>query len=199
MLSVQRRRDENVCVLVNIHEFSFSFHGDTFADMLLLYDHKEGQTDRSEQASNISEEMHTLHCKPGRVPLHERHPRLVTAVLDFISLHGFAAESRRRTTVGNSMGGSLADIRKHVLQTFPEIKSISRSAIHLLMVTPRKGSINSRSYHGLVDARVPAKRNDKKRMHPDAHFCNAQVGLMNRDDRLFVLFSVLLPLGMDDF
>ena len=59
------------------------------------------------------------------------------------------------------MGVSLKDIRNHLLDKFPELKEvgIQRDAIHFLMALPRKNSSRSCRYKGLVDAKVPAKRN----------------------------------------
>lgn len=43
------------------------------------------------------------------------------------------------------------------------------------MAAPRKKPANSKRYVGVVDARVPRKRNDDRHYHLDSHFCNAQV------------------------
>ena len=54
--------------------------------------------------------------RPGPVPLQRKYPQLLTVIMDFVKLHGFAAHVRRRTGTSTSCGVSLEDIQKHVLQ-----------------------------------------------------------------------------------
>eukprot|EP00117_Sycon_ciliatum_P025801 scpid112226/ scgid21331/ len=108
---------------------------------------------------------HQPQQKPGRQPIFETHPELVGIVTEYIQNHGFSAQSRRRSTVGNDMGVSLTDIREHVMKRMPEVreKGISRTAIHQLLVAPRQSTINAARYHGLVKARVPGKNNNLRK------------------------------------
>ena len=54
--------------------------------------------------------------RPAPVPLQTKFPQLLTVMLDFIKLHGFAAHMRRHTGTSTSCGVSLNDIREHVLK-----------------------------------------------------------------------------------
>lgn len=173
-----RERSSNRWVLVNMHEFSLMAHGDTFADLLLLdvEDNvlEEQQGEEPPQAAEVFN--HLPRQKPGRKPLHMQYPEIVTIVTDFIQLHGFAAESRRRSTVGNAMGVTLAELKAHVLSKVPSLanKGISRTVIHELLVAPRRKTRNAQRYHGLVDARVPGKDNSLHKSHMNSHYAFAQ-------------------------
>lgn len=72
-------------------------------------------------------------------------------------------------------GVSLADIRKHVLEQIPELKNISRDAIHYLMAPPRKNSSRFPRYKMVVDAKVPGKRNQYREDRANQHFLFARV------------------------
>ena len=75
------------------------------------------------------------------------------------------------------MGVSLKNIRNHLLDQFPELKEvgIQRDTIHFLMAPPRKNSSPSCRYKGLVDARVPTKRNCYRQDSANQHFLSARV------------------------
>ena len=85
--------------------------------------------------------------RPGPKPFFEQFPELITVVTDFVKLHGFSAEARRRSSVGNMVGVSLKDIVEHVKQKIPELKetSISRHTIHRLLVASHIKGQESRS------------------------------------------------------
>lgn len=179
VFSVTRIPDKQ-CILVNMHEFSMLAKGNTFADMFALVESKDITSDeRQLPQSHTSSEQVIGHSElsvvmpSGRKPYHEIYPKLVTFVTEFIRLHGFSAEARRRSTTGNLMGVSLADIRDHVQEKIPELKKcgISRSTIHHLLCPPRKITVSSNRYKGLVDARVPGKSNTIRTAHVDGHFC----------------------------
>ena len=150
VMRVSRVTDQR-CVLSNMNDFSLLARGDTFADIFCLCEdvavqepvrQGEPQTMSSSapQASdaNIPMVHHRPQLKPGRRPYYMEFPELVTTVSDFVKLHGYAAEARRRTTVGNAMGVSLADIVQHVKEQITELKEkgISRGTIHSLLVAP---------------------------------------------------------------
>ena len=138
-------------VLVNMHEFLLNATGDTFADMLTLDSPVSGgEQKNTEGAASASDVFHHLpSSKPGRKHLHQQFPEIVTIVTDFVQQHGFAAESRRRTSVGNAMGVTLADIKAHVLSKFPHLakKGFSRAIIHELFIAPRCNMRNALRYH----------------------------------------------------
>ena len=98
-------------------------------------------------------------------------------VTDFIQSHGIAAQSRRRSQAGNSMGVSLEDVRAHIKEKVLELKrrGISRTAIHQLFVAPRKGTRNASRYTNLVKAKVPGKDNSQHKSNQDSHYALAQV------------------------
>ena len=115
--------------------------------------------------------------KRGRIPLHVQFPEIVERTLDFVTQHSFSAQERRRTDTSNVSGVSLQAVRDHLLETVPGLKDkgISKSTVHYLFQARRKGTIHAKRFKGLVNARVPMKRNDIRKTHQDAHFCNSQV------------------------
>ena len=105
-----------------------------------------GEQKNTEGAASASDVFHHLpSSKPGRKPLHQQFPEIVTIVTDFVQQHGFAAESRRRTSVGNAMGVTLAEIKAHVLSKIPQLakKGFSRTIIHELFIAPRRNTRNA--------------------------------------------------------
>ena len=101
--------------IVNMHKFLFSGHRDSFGDLLLLdgpvnADCVSAEADNSETSTGGAEEPQVVHhvpLKPGPKPLHKQFPEIVTLVTDYVQLHGFSAQSHRRSQVGNSMGVTL--------------------------------------------------------------------------------------------
>ena len=74
-------------------------------------------------------------------------------------------------------GVTLRDIVNHVKSTLGIL--VSRHTIHRLMQPPRRSTHASKLYKGLVNARVPPKRNTKeKAIHPDFHYTCSQVNLV---------------------
>lgn len=66
-------------------------------------------------------------------------------------------------------------IRQHVLQAIPELKKISKSTIRRLVLPPQKNRKAAGRYTGLVEAKLPTKRNDLSlKEHKDFHFTCAQ-------------------------
>ena len=166
-------------MLVNMHEFSLNATGDTFADMLTLDSPvSDGEQKNTEGAASASDVFHHLpSSKPGRKPLHQQFPEIVTIVTDFVQQRGFAAESRRRTSVGNAMGVTLAEKKAHVLSKIPQLakKGFSRMITHELFIAPRRNTRNALRYHGLVSAKVLGKDNSLHSEHVNAHYAFAQV------------------------
>ena len=116
--------------------------------------------------------------KLGRPSLHKQHPGLVQCVKTFIEENTPGAHLRRRTDTMYLNGVSLKDIRSHVRKNLKI--DISRSAIHNLMVPPRKKTRNSIRYKSLINARVPPKRNENvKFQNSNFHFTCAQVKIVN--------------------
>ena len=132
-----------------MNDFSVLSQGDTFADIFCLC------SDEEKSASEVEEEPDTMtdpvvevplfvhhrpQLRPRRKRFHTQFPEFVTTVANFVQIYGYSAEARRRTTTGNAMGASLADIVQHVKEQIPELKSkgLSRHTIHLLLVAPRR-------------------------------------------------------------
>lgn len=72
---------------------------------------------------------------------------------------------------------SLRENREHLLSTVPGLRGrgISTSSVTRLMQPPRRGTIASSRYKGLVTARVPGKRNQYCEFHKDQHYLFSQV------------------------
>ena len=125
--------------------------------------------------------------RPRQKPLYQQFPDIVTLVTDFLQAHGFAAEARRRSCIGNAMGVTLAGIQEHLKAKIPQLKErgISRTTIHELLVAPRKGTRNAKRYHGLVAAKVPGKDNSLRKRHIDSHFAFAQINYVVEFSSMF--------------
>ena len=110
--------------------------------------------------------------------MHERFPELVKVTTDFIKSHSFAAHSRRRSSTGTGTGVSLKDIQEHVIQNVPGLKEaggVKIDALHQLFIAPRKHSSRAFRYKGLVNTRVPRKKNDYRENSENQHFLFARV------------------------
>ena len=106
-------------VIVNMHEFLFSGQRDSFADLLLLDTPVDSEAYNKEDTEGEEPQMvHHVHLKPGRKPLSEQFPEIVTLVTDYVQQHGFSAQSRRRSQVGNSMGVTLKDLQVHLKEIY---------------------------------------------------------------------------------
>ena len=119
--------------------------------------------------------------RPGRVPLHQRFPKMVESARAFIESNGTKAQERRRSsTVTMSNGVTLRQLRDHVLAEVPELTSLSLSTVARMLVAPNKGNRNARRYHGAVNAKVAAKSNTRRlSKHPGRnHICMSQMGFM---------------------
>lgn len=98
--------------------------------------------------------------KRGRKTLTKRHPELVPVLSNFIRDNSAEAHNKRQTLTTYTNRVTLNDIKKHVIGNVPGLQSVSRSTIHRMMNPPPKGTINAKRYTGLVDARVPPKKNN---------------------------------------
>ena len=185
-------------LLININEF---YGSDMFADLLFLGD-KQAESnpaavvDHATSSPCLSEPCRDAFCLPalarGRPPLYKKHPEIVQLAMEFFQLHGFSAQERRRTSDGCSNGVTLAELQAHLLRSVPGLKTISRTAIHQLMVPPRKETLKASRYHSVVNVRVPGKRNDKHGDHKDSHFCLAQMGYIKEFSAQFQQETALI-------
>ena len=95
------------------------------------------------------------------------------------------------------MGVTLKQIREHLFDCIPGLKEkgICLDSIHRLMLPPRRKTIRSSQFKGLVNARVPAKKNDATtNVHQDLRYSQCQVTYVNE---LFPQFHQL-RLSCDD-
>ena len=114
----------------------------------------------------------------GRRPLFERFPTLIECATDFIKQHSFSAHVRRRESTATGTGVSVAEIRSHLLKNVPglaESGGISRDAIHQLTTAPRKNTNKASRYKGLIEARIPGKRNQYREDSKNQHFLFSRV------------------------
>ena len=174
-------------VLVNVDEFHLTVEGNMFADIIELFTDDRSVSQAEEAAPNTkvitaSEPLEAvksqLAIKPGPKARHIEFPELVEAALDFIKLHGYAAQQKHRDSSSTSMGVTLKQIRQHLLDVVPGLRDQRKSwnTIQELMLAPHRGSINSHRYKALLPVRVPPKRNGAAAsLHNDCHYCSAVV------------------------
>ena len=92
-------------------------------------------------------------------------------------------------------GVTLENIVNHVKRTLGI--ALSRDTVHRTMNPPRKNTHASKRYKGLINARVPPKRNTKeKKTHPDFHYTSAQVNIVN--EMAFLCKSNTLAMSVDN-
>lgn len=115
-------------VLVDLHELLFH---PNFVHQLLTLDLPESDTELQHEQELLPQEGVFYYQKTGPIPMQQKYPQLLTVMIDFIKLHGFAAHARRRTGTASSCGVRLEDIRQHVLNHVEGLESISRTKILL--------------------------------------------------------------------
>ncbi|XP_064619001.1 uncharacterized protein LOC135482676 isoform X2 [Lineus longissimus] len=115
-----------------------------------------------------------FNTKMGRPSKLKQYPGILGAAETFITHNGFSAHKRRRTDTA-SCGVTINNIRKDLMRSVPELKSISQSTVARLLEPPRSTSISAGRYTSSIHARVPAKQNDLVKEHQDIHFCRSQV------------------------
>jgi len=115
----------------------------------------------------------------GTPSVSSKFPEIVVVVKEFIGQHSAAAYNRRREDTEYCHGVSIEKIRRHVLQAIPELKKISKSTRRHLLLPPQKNMKAACRYTGLVEAKLPLKRNDLSlKEHKDFHFTCAQVNFI---------------------
>ena len=129
----------------------------------------------------------------GRPLVASKYPEIASVVKDFISQHSAAAHNRRREDTSYCHGVSIEQIRRHVLYKIPEIQKISKSTIRRLLLPPQKSRKAASRYAGLVEAKLPPKRNDLTvKEHKDFHFTCAQVNFVSELSEMLVKETVAL-------
>ena len=99
--------------------------------------------------------------KKAMQSLHEKFPELSTVVDQYIKENTAEAHNRRRNATAYFNSVTLAEIQRHVTTAVPGLSSISKMTIHHLMKPARNGTTNAKRHIGVVDARVPPKRNNQ--------------------------------------
>ena len=80
------------------------FHPSMVHEMMSLDKPVESELDSNAQSHPVERNEGIMFYKqPGPVPLQTKFPQLLTIMLDFIKLHGFAAHMRRRTGTSTSV------------------------------------------------------------------------------------------------
>lgn len=94
---------------------------------VMVLDKKADTEESSEQEPESVEQGIFFYKRTGPVPLQKKFSQLLTVMLDFIKLHGFAAHVRRRSGTSTTCGVRLEDIRQHVLKNVEGLTKISKS------------------------------------------------------------------------
>ncbi|KAJ8029124.1 hypothetical protein HOLleu_28451 [Holothuria leucospilota] len=110
----------------------------------------------------------------GRPALQTKYPDLVPSVNNFVRQHGFSAQQRRRSSVGNC-GVSLKQIQKHVKENLPEVGIVHTSTLLRLTVPPNRRQSSAKRYSRSVEAKVPAKKNCVRKQNTDSHYLASRV------------------------
>ena len=166
----------DITVLINCHELIMSDDG--FEALLVVDQISKSSRKRpfEEAAPSPTSPTPATQNQIGRPSLVTQFPSIVSTVTAFVTANGFSAHERRRESIGK-VGVSLREIREHLLSTVPGLRGrgISTSSVARLIQPPRRGTIASSRYKGLVAARVPGKRNQYREFHKDQHYLFSQV------------------------
>ncbi|XP_041466293.1 uncharacterized protein LOC121416841 [Lytechinus variegatus] len=115
--------------------------------------------------------------QPGRPSVRERFPEVLPAATRFINDNGFRAHRRRRET--GTCGSTLRNIKQHLKENIPGLQdshpNLSDRTVARWMMPPNRAFHASKSYAGLIDARVPAKDNSGRKDNDNSHFYSARV------------------------
>ena len=179
---------EDCVVLINCRELIMNDDG---FERLLLLDQTPPSSRKGVSSDKASPSPSTAsggsNLSPtGRPSLVSKFPTIVSSAVSFIKANGYSAHERRREQVGK-VGISLHEIREHLLSTVPGLRSqgISISSVARLMQPPRRGTVASTRYKGLVAARVPGKRNQYREVHKDQHYLFPQVAYRHEFTAMF--------------
>ena len=127
-----------------------------------------------------------------------KFPEIIGEVTVYVKHHNFAAQARRWTDTGFSSGISIAEIRNHLYEKFPDLKShiVSLTTIRRLFEAPNKSVDSRHKYTRLINARVGAKSNSYREPHLDAHYLFARNKM--RREMAAMLSNSIKIISMDD-
>ena len=159
---------------------------DCFLQLLLCQVKENSSTESKDSLENVSSEDKAAKKEygaqkkdgRGRPPLYKKFPDLIECADKFIKQHSFAAHARRRVSTATGNGVSLKEIFDHLNKNVPGLQDaggISRDTVHRLTVAPVKNRLAARRYKGLLDARIPGKRNQYREDNGNQHFLFARV------------------------
>ena len=86
---------------------------------MMSFDKPEEPDADSAARSFLEERNHEgimFYKQPGPILLQTKFPHLLTVLLDFTKLHGFAAHERRCSGTSTSCGANLNDIHEYILK-----------------------------------------------------------------------------------
>ena len=113
----------------------------------------------------------------GRPGIAEQHPEVLVTVERAITQSCSGAHDRRRdeTQIGN--GISLAELTAKIADNHPEVGKVALSTVHRWMVAPNQQHKAAARYKGAINAKIPAKKNNKTTPNSDFQYSAAQVNL----------------------
>ena len=181
-------------ILVNLPELILEKN--VFLDLICMAEHPENKNQCQEpdvvneevnqaaevpvNQANVQQEQtddNERRKKRGPAPIHEKFPEMVNMVTNFLKQHSFCADNRRRNSTFTGNGVSLQEIKEHLEEQIPELKEhgTSRNTIHCLFVAPLQNTHASARYRGLIQARVPHKKNSYRENSENQHFLFSRV------------------------
>lgn len=137
--------------------------------------------------SNSKIFVNNIGVRMGRPSLVSQNLEFVAPVKEFVAQHSAAAHNRHRQDTEYCHGVSKEDIHRHLLQTIPELKNISKSNVRRLLLPPQKNRKAASKDADLIEAKVPPKWNDLTvNEHKDFHFICAQVNYIGKLSEMVV-------------
>lgn len=107
--------------------------------------------------SNSKIFVNNIGVRMGRPSLVSQNLEFVAPVKEFVAQHSAAAHNRHRQDTEYCHGVSKEDIHRHLLQTIPELKNISKSNVRRLLLPPQKNRKAASKDADLIEAKVPPK------------------------------------------
>ena len=164
-------------VLIDYTEMVFS---PGLVHQVMVLDKKDDTEQTSEEEPGIAESDQSImfYKQTGPIPLQKKFPQLLTVMLDYIKLHGFAAHVRRRSGTSSTCGVRLEDIRQHVLKNVEGLTKISKSKIHYLLKPANESTRDAARHKDCLDVRVGVKSCDISKDNVNAHEYFATVSVV---------------------
>eukprot|EP00057_Strongylocentrotus_purpuratus_P007997 XP_011662471.1 PREDICTED: uncharacterized protein LOC100892571 [Strongylocentrotus purpuratus] len=114
----------------------------------------------------------------GRPSVRDKFPEVILTASRYIADNGFRAHRRRQESIG-TLRSTIKNIKEHVQETVPGLQeshpNLSDRTVARWMMPPNRSCNASKSYAGLIEARVPAKENSARKGNDNSHFYSARV------------------------